>query len=496
MLWLGLTASLVSLAPQDAQSSQPGEARLVVSSRDDQALRRLQDLLSVRRVEETSLDQEVWTIPQDEVGAAFAALQRSRAIDGVDYAGDDHRTLFIDVADSFLNTEERSQLVTIQGWPGVEDVRLQRPRQGGLSSSLLQNGFGRVDGLALDNSFLLDLPGRQRLLASGMGGDMPGAFEWRGEVSPSDAAEPDTVGDATLTLFDEMIEGSVVVGDDLYLFTPLGNRGLQAVSRFKIANLPRDHEEGSHGGALPGEGPVFADAMLASGATAVEPALPAPVVITVGVVWTDVAETEARKSEDYMSDRIEHAISDTNFGLERSGASFRLRLTDSRRISGPESTSFRGDVLALMDRDDGRWDDVHAWRDRTRSDIVILIRASTKGHCGEAAAINAGSTQAFSVVSYFCTIASHSLSHEIGHLLGARHIVDNETTNTPEFARGYVYGSEWRTIMVESQRCVCGRINHWANPAVQYRGVPTGVQDQNHDLRVINANAARVAAFR
>ncbi|WP_339933561.1 M12 family metallo-peptidase [uncultured Brevundimonas sp.] len=492
LAWLSVALFMIP-ATQDAQLSPTAETRLVVSGADagvdDAASRQLQNELGVLSVDQTSVGPQIWTLPDDRVQEAFTALQASGTVDAVDYAGDDYRTLFIDVAETFLNPIEHAQLETIKTWPGVEEVRVQRTRRDGLSASVLRQGFGRIDGMAAEGAFLLDLPGRPRFLAKGAAVDTAsGAMRWRGDVtSPDPLIAPGQTGDAFLTL-NEGIEGSVVVGEDLFLFSPLGERGVQTVAHFKVANLPRDHAAGSSGGIVPGEGAPFVE---------LGAALPdQPPIISVGIVWTAAAETEARKWGRHISDVIQSTIDQTNYGLERSGATFRLELVGSRAISGSESGNFQTDALALANRSDRRWDDVHAWRDQTRSDVVILVRSSIADHCGEAVAINADEGQAFAVVSYFCTIATHTIPHEIGHLLGGRHIRDNTTTTTPAYARGYLNGEDWRTIMVEDGLCNCGRINHWANPNVRYQGVATGVANQNHDLRVMNANAARVAAYR
>lgn len=492
---ISMSVALLMLAAAQVSATAPvQETRLVVSGKDSEAVRRLQDHLGVTSTSQTTIGQQIWTVPTEQASAVLRRLQASTAVEAADYAGDDFRTLFIDAPPSYLEPAEQAQLDAVRSLTGVEDVRIQRNRWQGLSRSLLRDGFGPGDGLPSDGAFLLDLPGRTRIVASGASAELEGRVEWRGSFTAAAAGPSRTdVGQASLAAARDAIEGSLLLGDDLYLFIPLGSRGLQAVAHFKTQSLPRDHADDGPGGAVPGEGAGFVDAVRAD-AVATPAETP---VISVGIVWTSAAEAEARTYSNHIGDRARQLISEANNALDDSRATFRFRLSAARAISGAESGSFRADALALANRADGRWDDVHAWRDQTRSDVVVLIRSSVQDHCGEAVAINAGPDQAFAVASYFCAIAKHTVSHELGHLLGARHVNDSETTSTPAYARGHFNGTEWRTIMVEDQPCGgCGRINYWANPEVEFFGVPTGVANQNHDLRVINANAVRVAAYR
>jgi len=42
----------------------------------------------------------------------------------------------------------------------------------------------------------------------------------------------------------------------------------------------------------------------------------------------------------------------------------------------------------------------------------------------------------------------------------------------------------------------CPRLQYWANPNVQYNGIPMGHSATNDDARVLNETASTVAGFR
>lgn len=481
------------LAAQDLSVGPIDNTRLVVSTRtENQAtLQEIRERLGVLEVDETSVGQQIWTLPEDRVLNAFRVLQASKAIEAVDYSGDDFRTLLLGVPDGLLDDVERSQVAALQALPGVTSVTVQRSRQGGLSSQILETPFGQTDGLPTDGGFLLDLPGQGRMLATGASVRLRDrATSWSGSISLATPAGSEPLeGDASFTESRDRIRGSITIGEDGYLILPVGRRGLQLVARLDAAALPDDHADGGYGGAMASEFSSVVDPP--SSTRAVQP------VISIGVVWTQGAENQALGLGSDIREGIEGMIADANAALVRSGGTFRVELAGSKRISGQEGASMETDVIALTGRGDGRWDEVHAWRNQVKADVIMLVRTDAK-ECGWAGAINAGADQAFGVLSYFCGVFTYTLSHELGHLLGARHRNDDRPeVPTPMYARGYVQPGEWRTIMADRNDCLtCGRLNHWANPDVRVRGVPSGIANRFDDLRVINANAARIAAYR
>jgi len=79
---------------------------------------------------------------------------------------------------------------------------------------------------------------------------------------------------------------------------------------------------------------------------------------------------------------------------------------------------------------DGYMDEIHDLRGIYGADIAVLIAGNQSliGTCGEAFTVEAISNEAFCVVAYDCAAAANqwSFAHEIGHLQGARHSIEND----------------------------------------------------------------------
>ncbi len=135
-------------------------------------------------------------------------------------------------------------------------------------------------------------------------------------------------------------------------------------------------------------------------------------------------------------------------------------------------------------------------RDYLKADAIILIAHSdTKKDCGLAKTFGATPTTAFAMVFDECLIANMSMTHELGHLFGARHDFGNDQTNWP-----YAYGHGFsikklkqnqldyyclHTIMSYPAGCPAftpdPRINYWSDPqrTVNLYGVNWVIGDFN-----------------
>jgi len=102
------------------------------------------------------------------------------------------------------------------------------------------------------------------------------------------------------------------------------------------------------------------------------------------------------------------------------------------------------------------------------------------------------------VVYHDCATGYYSFAHEIGHLQGARHNPEHDSTDKP-FAYGHGYfnkAKKWRTIMSYNCPGGCVRRPFFSNPDIEFGGDPTGTAATHDNARVINQTAARVAGFK
>src|SRR5262245_48679049 len=135
-------------------------------------------------------------------------------------------------------------------------------------------------------------------------------------------------------------------------------------------------------------------------------------------------------------------------------------------------------------------------RNEKQADIVGLILDSPSG-CGLATRVGGEAEEAYFIVHHACATITMSITHEIGHILGARHDRSIDAIDYPiPYAHGYVNGTKWRDIMSYNEGCGgCPRIPYWSNPRIKYKGDPTGTA-ANDNARVILEQAERVSKFR
>ncbi len=249
-----------------------------------------------------------------------------------------------------------------------------------------------------------------------------------------------------------------------------------------------------------------------------EPAVPAPregdrsacstdspTKIDVLVLYTDDARIAAR-STWAMQATIFLAVVEANFSYRNSHIDQRLRLVYMQEVSHDErNESAQHHRDALRSKTDGILDDVHKLRDFYAADVNVLI-LERADQCGRAYIMEevspAFEDSAFAVITRTCSTAKYSFTHELGHLMGARH--EWVRPSDPIVPFPYAHGDHsseggWRTIMANRIEIV--RRPYWSNPNVTYP--PTGeamgravgaMPADNH--RVLNATAPAVANFR
>ena len=112
-------------------------------------------------------------------------------------------------------------------------------------------------------------------------------------------------------------------------------------------------------------------------------------------------------------------------------------------------------------------------------------------------AIRASADTSFATVHYDCATGYYSFGHEIGHLQGARHNTEADSSTSPfTYGHGFHKNSDWRTVMAYNCSPSCPRIQYWSNPSVSYSGSAMGTVAVEDNARVLNTTASAVATFR
>ena len=326
---------------------------------------------------------------------------------------------------------------------------------------------------------------------------------WRGAVD----------GSGGLVTFvwsaDGLVSGMAEHEGHYYSIRPLGER-VHAIVDLDQALMPPDHEPPlllssndrfGQSNALLALRSVTEEGSAPANRSKALPALGQTLSSTASDVVIDVMVAYTKKAAGYYhdiaSDLVALAIDEANESFRISGLGHvKLRLVHAYQTAYLEEGSHFDHVWRLADKGDGYMEEVHELRDTYRADVVILIVDDAQG-CGLTTRVHPDADEAFAVVHHECAATTHSIAHEIGHILGARHDLNMDKTMTPfPYGHGYVNGTKWRDIMSYKESCGgCPRIPVWSSPTVLINGEPAGTRELNN-ARVIAENAARVAAFR
>lgn len=242
---------------------------------------------------------------------------------------------------------------------------------------------------------------------------------------------------------------------------------------------------------------------------------PTPDEIDVLVLYTSRVR-EARGGADAVYRFIRDCQSNTNEAYTRSGVKVKLRLAaPPAEVAYEESGSLEADLQRLELKDDRVLDEVHALRDTTFADVVVLLVADDNegGMANEPTEKTWGPTfedQAFAVVDHESALSNAMFAHEVSHIFGCGH--DRENTLQPgpglrEFSAGYhIFEDHDRLGRLDYRTIMAYRIggdrmelltNHFSNPVVIHRASqqPTGSSLSNN-ARTLNEAHRIIAGFR
>ena len=228
-------------------------------------------------------------------------------------------------------------------------------------------------------------------------------------------------------------------------------------------------------------------------------------IVDIMIVYTAAARVGAGGTAAIVS-QIELAVAETNLVYQNSGVEHRLRLVKTLEIDYAETGSSSTDLSRLRGKNDRMADEVHVYRAVYGADIVSMIVERMDDACGIGSLMTNVSTSfaasAFNVVARGCANGNYTLAHEIGHNMGLRHDVFQDTGITPyPDAHGYVeLVARFRTVMAYPDACTaqgfsCRRTAYFSNPDILLDGVPAGLAESANAVRVLNSTSATVAAF-
>lgn len=198
-----------------------------------------------------------------------------------------------------------------------------------------------------------------------------------------------------------------------------------------------------------------------------------------------------------INDLINFAVTQANQAFSNSGINTKFRLVYSQEINYNETGNGDLDLERLQSKNDGFMDEVHTLRDNYGADIVsLLVGNSDVGGLGYVMTdVNTDfSDYAFNLVQTDAVKDTYSLSHEIGHLLGAVH--DRANTNIAgafPYSYGYIAPSGIGDIMSYADN----RVNYFSSPNITLNnGEKLGRNDLEDVVKTFNQTRLIAAKWR
>jgi len=297
-----------------------------------------------------------------------------------------------------------------------------------------------------------------------------------------------------LTVRGDNVTGTVQTEEGVYKIVPLGG-GVHAVVKQDLSKLsPDEPPDAQPKERMPSTAPATTRRAKQPEDATLFLAPPATNQLDLLVVYTPAA----RKKTADIEGLVEHAVVEANIAFSNSNTHLVARLVGSKQTDYVESGSFKIDLQRLQEVDDGFMDEVHKLRDSVKADLVVLL-IDNSSYGGTSAAILADASSAFAVVDQGHAIGpSYSFTHEIGHLLGARHDLANDNKTTPfPFCHGFINNQKhWRTAMAYDGVPSSIRMLYWSDPSVSFEGDVMGTTADCNVAEVLRRTGATAAGFR
>lgn len=241
----------------------------------------------------------------------------------------------------------------------------------------------------------------------------------------------------------------------------------------------------------------------------------ASTLVDVLVAYDAPAASWVRQNGGGITNFATMAVQKMNTVLGNCGFSsaFRYRLVGVMTVAAEGGTDFDG-VLEAARTGTGAWASIKAKRDEVGADIVttLIDTGSAGGSAGLGYSLRNTNYAAFSEAPYnVCAVRavanSHTMTHEVGHNIGAGHATEVADPNNRgpqlfEYSAGHYFtgtdGVAYHTIMAYNSD---GYGNHYSaapffsSPDLTYQGTPVG--DALHDnVRTIQQTYAAASRWR
>jgi hypothetical protein len=205
---------------------------------------------------------------------------------------------------------------------------------------------------------------------------------------------------------------------------------------------------------------------------------------------------------------IQQSVDQLNVAFMNSNINVEAELACTNETYDVESGFSDEDRNAILNQNDGKFDNFKEKSDQCGADIFVLLyeRDIYSNDFGVAGAIKSCKNRAFALVDYESSVLRATFTHEIGHIFGCRHNLKTDPSELPyKYGHAICYSSvgvanNFMTIMgiLGSCELTPNRILHFSNPDVNYGplGISTGGVIYGNNARVIIENIENVISFR
>jgi hypothetical protein len=204
------------------------------------------------------------------------------------------------------------------------------------------------------------------------------------------------------------------------------------------------------------------------------------------------------------------SVDETNQAFENSAVNAHLRIGRDRKQAGGPPCMFAvnhvetTDVAQVLDNliksSDGVLDNVHTMREDCRADVVLLMVSQGNGGmaCIMESLNSAFAPYAFGVVTEKGARYNYEFAHEVGHLMGAGHDIENGLIRMCEDSAGWRYRRDWlryKTVMAYRPGLPSPQ---FSNPDIGagLTSEATGKRNVANNARTLRISAETVSKFR